>query len=243
MDSTSFHLHRRFRGGRIMIASLAALGCVAFFTNVAVAKNKPYKRFLKQEQVARIIKAETARIMPGHWDHHLFWSLVGRESNFNMKAVSNKQAYGLTQVRYVAAAAVGMTKTYRLSPRHNIRAGLKYLKLLYDSVGRGLPDGHQNGWQRTKVAMAAYLAGPGNLRKARRWVRKRGLALTWPNIKRALVSTFKAGRMVRAYVHDIFKAYNQRKAMINARRLLSRHYSSTPRRGKQDKALRKLLAM
>jgi membrane-bound lytic murein transglycosylase MltF len=181
-----------------------------------------YREHLRQVRYWPIIQDESRKIMPKHWDPLLFWALVRRESRFKTRAVSDKRAYGLTQVRHEAAAAVGMARTFKRSPRENIRTGLKYLRLMYRDEALGFPAGEANGWQRTRAAMTAYIAGPGTLRRAKSWLRRRRLAYNWDNLQRALTSISSHSGIIRRYVRDIFLIYDHRRNVMIAREALSR---------------------
>ena len=82
----------------------------------------------------------------------LVCALIQAESAFNPRAVSPKGAIGLMQLMPATAAEHGVTDAF--NPVQNIRAGVKYLKQLLDSY-----DG------RVELALAAYNAGPGAVKK------------------------------------------------------------------------------
>jgi soluble lytic murein transglycosylase-like protein len=82
----------------------------------------------------------------------LVQALIQAESAFNPRARSPKGAMGLMQLMPATAAEFGVADAY--DPAENVRAGVKYLKQLLDSY-----DG------RVELALAAYNAGPGAVKK------------------------------------------------------------------------------
>ena len=79
-------------------------------------------------------------------------ALIQAESAFNPRAVSPKGAMGLMQLMPGTAAEFGVFDAF--NPVQNVRAGVRYLKRLLDSY-----DG------RVELALAAYNAGPGAVKK------------------------------------------------------------------------------
>ena len=79
-------------------------------------------------------------------------AVIQAESAFNPRAVSPKGAMGLMQLMPATAAEFGVTDAF--NPAQNIRAGVTYLKQLLDTY-----DG------RVELALAAYNAGPGAVKK------------------------------------------------------------------------------
>lgn len=99
----------------------------------------------------------------------LLIALVKRESTFNPKAVSRNGAVGLMQLMPPTARALGLkVPSYqnvrkptpnpsvdeRFHPLKNLEAGVKYLHQMFERYG-----GDRD------LALAAYNAGPGNVRK------------------------------------------------------------------------------
>lgn len=84
-------------------------------------------------------------------DVDLLRRIIDAESNGNPHAVSPKGAKGLMQLMPATAQALGVEDVF--DPEQNIDAGARYLRHLLDTFGD------------TRLALAAYNAGPGNVRK------------------------------------------------------------------------------
>ena len=83
-------------------------------------------------------------------DPDLFMKLVQAESAFNPSARSPVGAIGLAQLMPATAAELGVDPN---DPEQNLRGGARYLKQQMDAFGS------------PELALAAYNAGPGNVRK------------------------------------------------------------------------------
>lgn len=90
-----------------------------------------------------------AGLNPTTW-RILFQSLVRQESGFNNAAVSPVGAMGFSQLMPETAADLGVDPS---DPEQNLDGGARYLATQLQSFGR------------VDLALAAYNAGPGNVRK------------------------------------------------------------------------------
>ncbi len=83
-------------------------------------------------------------------DPALALSLAKKESNYNHSLKSRHGAIGVYQLMPSTAAKLGVNPYYL---NENIKGGLMYYKMMYDMFGS------------TELALAAYNAGPGNVKK------------------------------------------------------------------------------
>lgn len=128
------------------------------------------KRIVTDTKAAKNAKSPTEQIAKQYGvEVDLLLALVKRESTFNPKAISRNGAVGLLQLMPPTARGLGLTvPSYenvrkptpnpsvdeRFDPLKNLDAGVKYL---HDMLERY--DGDYS------LALAAYNAGPGNVRK------------------------------------------------------------------------------
>lgn len=97
---------------------------------------------------AEITKAANAYQLP----EKLIAAVMKQESNFNPSAISSAGATGLMQLMPATARYLGVSNS--ADPEQNIMGGAKYLRQMLDQFDNNL-----------ETALAAYNAGPGNVKK------------------------------------------------------------------------------
>jgi len=116
-------------------------------------KKVPQKVTVKKEEklyASIVLKAANKHEI----DPAIIMAIIMAESGYNPRAVSKKGAKGLMQLMPRTAKALGVKNIF--SPNDNINAGVKYFKKNLNRF-----DGN------VKLALAAYNAGSGNVRKYR----------------------------------------------------------------------------
>ncbi len=147
-------------------------------------------------------------------DWRLVAAVIAEESSFDPDALSPAGAFGLMQVKEVAARDVGVYPYD--DPDSNIRAGIRYLAQMREEFpAPNRPD-------RLALMLAAYNMGPGHLRDAQQVATDFGFAanrwdgsmesavrlLEQPAIHRNLRYGFAQGGAVVAYVDRVLERYD-----------------------------------
>ncbi len=147
------------------------------------------------------------------FDWQLVAAVIFEESRFKPGSRSPKGAFGLMQVRQVAADAVG---EYRFKlPEDNIRTGVRYLRHL-DDLYADLPDR-----ERRRFVLAAYNGGLGHLNDARVLADRYGFDRNrWEGGIRETLPLLEESR----YYDTVPLGYAQGRAIVRyVERVLDRH--------------------
>jgi hypothetical protein len=151
------------------------------------------------------------------FDWRLIAALIFEESRFNPTSRSEKGAYGLMQVRPIAADSVGASQFE--TPDDNVRTGVRYLRHLA-SMFHDVPER-----DRLRIVLAAYNMGPGHIQDAQMLAQHLGCdpyrwdnalerilpLLERPDIYNQLPNGFAKGQETVAYVQRILDRYRQYK--------------------------------
>jgi membrane-bound lytic murein transglycosylase MltF len=156
------------------------------------------------------------------FDWRLIAAVIFEESRFNPSSRSDKGAYGLMQVRPIAAEAVGAERFK--APDDNVRTGVRYLRQLDEMFHDA------QGADRLGLVLAAYNAGPGHVHDAQLLARTFGYdqnrwrdgidlmlpLLEEPAIYEQLPNGFAHGNDTVAYVERILRRYQRYKREMPA---------------------------
>ena len=130
-------------------------------------------------------------------EENLIFALIKGESNFNVKAISNKNAQGLMQLMYTTAKEIAnesgleLNEENILEPETNINLGTKYISNLLEK------------YKYVEVALAAYNAGSGTVDK---WIRNGTIKADGSDIEN--IPYKETNTYVRKILRD-YKIYSQ----------------------------------
>lgn len=116
-------------------------------TNLSLEKMKPTTS--SNGQYENIIREAAEQY---NVPESLISSIIKHESNFNSDSVSHAGAQGLMQLMPGTAKFLGVTNSF--DPAQNIKAGANYLRQMLNQFNGNI-----------EHALAAYNAGPGNVKK------------------------------------------------------------------------------
>ncbi len=138
-------------------------------------------------------------------DYQLLMAQGYQESRLDQSVRSRAGAVGIMQILPSTAAskAVGI-KGIKDDAEKNVHAGAKYMRHLIDTY---VDDPEIDERNRLLLALAAYNAGPGNLRKIRKKAAAMGLDpnVWFNNVEHAAAAVI--GRETTQYVSNIYKYY------------------------------------
>jgi membrane-bound lytic murein transglycosylase MltF len=147
--------------------------------------------------------------------YSLDWLLLSaqafQESQLKQETISHAGAVGLMQVLPSTASSPPISiSEIKRSVDNNVHAGAKYMRYLIDNYFAGE---QMDSLNRHLFALAAYNAGPGNLRKLRREAREKGMnANEWFNSVEILAAHHIGAEPVQ-YVSNIYKYYRAYQAL------------------------------
>lgn len=122
-------------------------------TNKKIAINRPFPRSTRYSTPQKINTFIQAAATEHGVDPYLIKAIIKAESNFDPTAVSPQGAQGLMQLMPATSRDLQVSNPF--DPQENITGGTKYLRSLLDSYR----------WD-VELSLAAYNAGPGNVKKA-----------------------------------------------------------------------------
>lgn len=138
--------------------------------------------------------------LPQGWDWRILKAMAYQESRFQPGAVSDRGAVGLCQILPATARRLGVDPGELRRPAANLDTAARLLRQLWDGAA-GLEDAPP-GWDRSRLAVAAYHAGPAVLRRLGEAGGPAGRS--WSGLAPALPSA------VRRHVEAVFdQAYPQ----------------------------------
>jgi len=135
---------------------LIALVVIIIIILVVICINKLMIKILYKKEYSEYVSKYSQQYGV---DENLIYALIKAESNFEVSAVSNKNAKGLMQLMPSTADDVArkceieLTDDNILQPDININLGTKYISTLLEK------------YECMEVALAAYNAGSGNVDK------------------------------------------------------------------------------
>lgn len=159
---------------------------------------------------------------PAGIDWRLVSAIIYEESRFQPDIMSTAGAYGLMQVRPIAAHDVGETEFQ--DPESNIRTGVRYLQKLEEMFREA------KGRDRLALVLAAYNMGPSHVRDAQSlakhfrldpnvWYESMSsllLLLEEPQIYARLPSGYAQGAQTVAYVERVLRRFDaHRRSLVS----------------------------
>ena len=199
------------------------------------------RRRVRQRIVGEQLSPYDALVKKYSAEFEFDWRMVVaqmyQESGFDPQQRSFAGARGLMQVMPRTAKQVGVRPEDLWQPEDNILAGLRYLQWTRERFENSLPPG-----ERQWFALAAYNAGAGHVRDARRLARERGWNqdLWFGNVEQAMLLLsepehanraqygFVRGREPVNYVRNIRERYRAYVDHLNALQLKDRNGEPQP---------------
>lgn len=179
--------------------------------------NMLYDKYLKNTKRLRNAQSKEALADLEHFrklfikygdTYSLDWLLLSaqafQESQLKQETVSHAGAVGVMQVLPSTAKSPPISISNITNADNNIHAGVKYMRYLIDNFFAREP---MDSLNRHFFALAAYNAGPGNVRKLRREAKAKGLNPNeWFNNVELLAARHISMEPVQ-YVSNIYRYY------------------------------------
>lgn len=131
---------------------------------VAAYRNaiKKFNRKLTERQADTIARSIIGFSLRYKLDARLVCSVILAESHFRISATSRAGAQGLGQLMPSTAAGLGVNNAY--DPVENVYGSVRYIKGMLDRMS-GNKEWNELTWYDLGLALAAYNAGPGAVKK------------------------------------------------------------------------------
>lgn len=123
---------------------------------------KQFNSKLSQSQADTIARSILGFSYHYKVDSRLVCAVILAESNFRVNATSRAGAQGLGQLMPSTAAGLGVNNAY--DPVQNIYGSVRYVKSMLDRMS-GNKSFNELTWNDLALALAAYNAGPGAVKK------------------------------------------------------------------------------
>lgn len=123
---------------------------------------KQFNRKLSDAQADTIARSILGFSYKYKVDARLVCAVILAESNFKVNATSRCGAIGLGQLMPTTAAGLGVNNAY--DPVENVYGSTRYIKSMLDRVS-GSKHWNDLTWYDLSLALAAYNAGPGAVKK------------------------------------------------------------------------------
>lgn len=140
------------------------VGSVSVEELTRVYKNaiKSFNKKLTDQQADTIARSILSFSSTYKLDPRLVCAVILAESNFRIEATSGAGAQGLGQLMPGTAAGLGVDNAY--DPVQNIYGSARYIRSMLERVA-GKTDWNSLTWHDLSLALAAYNAGPGAVKK------------------------------------------------------------------------------
>uniref|UniRef100_UPI001367BCD9 transglycosylase SLT domain-containing protein n=1 Tax=Photobacterium lucens TaxID=2562949 RepID=UPI001367BCD9 len=150
-----------------------------------------------------------------NFDYLMMMAQGFQESGLNQHKVSNKGAVGIMQVLPSTARDKYIDIPNIYNSNNNVHAGIKYMRYIQNNY---LDDNRLNYDNRMYMTLASYNAGPGNIRKMRRYAKESGYNpdIWFNNVE--IVTRKHIGKQPIVYVTNINRYYIVYKQLMSLKK-------------------------